>query len=125
MNIGLIALALLFLFLLYKMMPARGVQHIHAKELEKWLKNEKNVQWLDVRTPGEYKSGHIRQFKNIPLQVLNAKADKLDPKKKTIIICRSGNRSNTACKMLKKKGFEDVYNVRGGIIQYPGRTVQK
>lgn len=125
MGIEIAIIALVVIFLLYKILPARGVQHISAAELEEWLKTEKNVQWLDVRTPQEFKSGHVRGFKNIPLQALHAKASTLDPDKKTVIICRSGNRSNTACKMLKKKNFAQVINVKGGIIQYPGRIVQK
>ncbi len=64
---------------------------------------------IDVRTPGEFKSGHIPGSKNIPLQNLAAQISKLDKKKPIITCCASGMRSGSAKAMLKAKGFE-VYN---------------
>jgi rhodanese-related sulfurtransferase len=62
---------------------------------------------VDVRTPEEYKQGHIDGSMNIPLQVLPGKIADLRKKGKTIItVCRSGARSGAAVGMLKKAGLE-------------------
>lgn len=65
---------------------------------------------LDVRTPEEYKQGHIEGSLNIPLQILPGKLNDLRKKGKTIItVCRSGARSGTAVGILKNAGME-AYN---------------
>ncbi|MED4346387.1 MULTISPECIES: rhodanese-like domain-containing protein [Heyndrickxia] len=92
----------------------KGVQTITASELKNQLK-DKNKQFIDVRTPGEYKSRHIREFKNIPLHQLPQKVNQLSKDKEVVVICQSGMRSARACKILKQNGFEKVTNVKGGM----------
>jgi rhodanese-related sulfurtransferase len=96
------------------MMPAKGVRNISTAELKNELK-DKHKQFIDVRTPGEYKGNHIREFKNIPLPQLNQKAQSLSKDKEVIVICQSGMRSTQASKRLKKMGFDQVTNVKGGM----------
>ena len=76
---------------------------------------DKNKQFIDVRTPGEYKANHIREFKNIPLNLLPNKTNTLSKDQEVVVICQSGMRSNQASKLLKKAGFTKVTNVRGGM----------
>lgn len=65
---------------------------------------------LDVRTPEEFKNGHVEGSLNIPVQVLQGKIAELKKKGKPIIaVCRSGARSGTAAGMLKNAGIE-AYN---------------
>lgn len=65
---------------------------------------------IDVRTPGEYSDGHIKQSVNIPLNILPQKVNELKKKNKPIItVCRSGSRSGMAKSLLSKEGLE-VYN---------------
>ena len=65
---------------------------------------------VDVRTPEEYRMGHIQQSVNIPLQTLSHKMGELAKKKKVIItVCRSGSRSGMAKNMLQRAGLE-AYN---------------
>ena len=71
------------------------------------------AQIVDVRTPGEYQSGHIKGSKNIPLQVLGSKLNVLDKSKPVITCCASGMRSASAKSMLLQKGFSEVYNGGG------------
>ncbi|KHF28653.1 putative adenylyltransferase/sulfurtransferase MoeZ [Anoxybacillus sp. BCO1] len=97
------------------MLPTKGVEHITPDELKSKLKETKNRQFIDVRTPAEYRARNIRQFKNIPLHELSAKLNELDREKETIVICQSGMRSNQAAKILVKNGFKRVFNVRGGM----------
>ncbi|WP_331435103.1 rhodanese-like domain-containing protein [Bacillus sp. SA1-12] len=58
----------LFLFLMFKrILPTKGVNNISTTDLKAEL-NDKNKQFVDVRTPGEFRRNHIKGFKNIPLQ---------------------------------------------------------
>ncbi len=64
---------------------------------------------IDVRTPAEYKNGHIKGSINIPLQVLDKNMSKLNKNKPVITCCASGMRSGSAKGFLKSKGF-DAFN---------------
>jgi rhodanese-related sulfurtransferase len=65
---------------------------------------------IDVRSPGEYKSGHIKGSKNFPLDTIRNKVNDLKKLNKPVItVCRSGARSGMAKGILKSAGIE-VYN---------------
>lgn len=68
---------------------------------------------LDVRSPGEFASGHIRGSINLPLDQLGSKLSKLSKDKPIITCCASGMRSASAKSFLKSKGFTQVYNGGG------------
>lgn len=101
-------------FLVGRLLPAKGVRTITASELKKEL-GKKDVQYVDVRTPMEFRANHIRGFKNIPLHELKKRAHELSKEKEVIVICQSGMRSTKASKLLKKLGFKHVTNVTGGM----------
>lgn len=75
---------------------------------------------LDVREDKEFSSGHIPKAKHIPLGKLSSRMQELDKFKTQpiLVTCRSGQRSARACGMLKKAGFETVYNQAGGILAW-------
>ncbi|OHD15122.1 MAG: hypothetical protein A2Y38_11420 [Spirochaetes bacterium GWB1_59_5] len=69
---------------------------------------------IDVRTAGEFSSGAYPKARNIPLDVLGSKFDKIGAKDKSVIVyCASGSRSAQAAKMLKAAGFTGVTNAGG------------
>ncbi len=106
--------ALVLIFLIKSFLPAKGIRQISTNELKKEL-NDKNKQFIDVRTPDEFRSNSIRGFKNIPLHVLDKKVNELSKDKEIVLICQSGMRSSKASKKLKKQGFKQVTNVKGGM----------
>lgn len=65
---------------------------------------------VDVRTPAEYKDGHVIGSINLPLQTLGNNLNKLKKDQVIITCCRSGSRSGMAKRMLKANGFEQVHN---------------
>jgi len=68
---------------------------------------------LDVRTPAEYKSGHIKGSKNIAVQELANRLNTLKKNRIIITCCASGMRSATAKNILQTNGFREVYNGGG------------
>ncbi|MCD6012122.1 MAG: Rhodanese domain protein [Flavipsychrobacter sp.] len=64
---------------------------------------------VDVRTPGEFAGGHLKNSINIPLQVLPSQIAKLKKDKPVITCCASGMRSASARAMLKAQGYT-AYN---------------
>ncbi|GAB3800359.1 rhodanese-like domain-containing protein [Virgibacillus kimchii] len=104
-------------FLMSRFIPVKGVNNITVQEAKNKLK-EKNGQFIDVRTPGEYKANHRKPFKNIPLAQLAHQSGELQKDKEVVIICQTGMRSMKAAKILKKQGFEKVTNVKGGMSSW-------
>jgi rhodanese-related sulfurtransferase/rubrerythrin len=81
-----------------------------------------DVTILDVRQPNEYQSGHIPGAKLIPLPQLGDRIQELDPQKPVVVYCAIGGRSRVAAQMLAGKGFEEVYNLTGGIRAWNSQT---
>jgi rhodanese-related sulfurtransferase len=81
---------------------------VDFKEL---MKN--GAQIIDVRTPGEFKTGHIKGAVNIPLQQFQIWMSKIKKDKPVITCCASGMRSASAKNMLQSAGFKDVHNGGG------------
>lgn len=81
------------------------------------LLNHQDAVLLDVREPQEYQEGFLPNSIRIPLGSLSEKAAQLDKHRERpiIIVCRSGNRSAKAVRMLKQMGYETVYNLGGGL----------
>ncbi len=77
---------------------------------------------LDVREPNEYIGdlGHIRSSVLVPLKELSARAVEFEPwkPKQVIVICRAGVRSTTAAAILTSLGFEQVSNLKGGMLSW-------
>lgn len=116
--IGILVNILIFvvvaLFLYKRLVPAKGIRNISTSELKTELKN-KDKQFIDVRTPSEFKGSRIKEFKNIPLYDLSKKASELSKDNEVFVICQSGMRSSNATKVLKKMGFKNITNVKGGM----------
>jgi len=110
-----IAIIILIALIIIRMMPVKGINHITTEELKEERK-KKDKQFIDVRTPREFKNQHIQPFQNIPLKKLGRRAPKeLDKNKEIVVLCQTGIRSQRAAKILKKKGFTNITNVRGGL----------
>jgi sulfur-carrier protein adenylyltransferase/sulfurtransferase len=93
---------------------ADEVPEITVQELEGRLRNGSKVSVLDVREPHEYEVANIGA-RLIPLAELPERLVELDRDETLAVHCKSGGRSARAVKLLKEAGFENVYNVRGGI----------
>ena len=86
------------------------------------FKNAAGAVLLDVRTPQEYREGHIPGSQNVPLQQLD-KVEEVTENKDTVlyVYCHSGARSRQAVSLLKHMGYTNVHNI-GGIAAYSGKV---
>ena len=76
---------------------------------------------LDVRTPGEYREGHIPGSVNAPLQTLSEEAVPAGRDAPLFVYCRSGARSRQAAGLLERMGYAHVKNI-GGMAAYKGEV---
>lgn len=73
---------------------------------------EAGAMLVDVRTPEEFAAGHLAGAVNIPVEELPRRFSELgSPEKPLVIYCRSGARSSRAERLLKERGFQDVFNL--------------
>lgn len=84
------------------------------------LINHQDALVLDVREANEFAAGHIANARHIPLSQLSDNLKPLEKHKdKAIVVnCRSGARSAMACATLRKHGFTQIYNLKGGIMAW-------
>ena len=82
--------------------------------------SKKKVQLIDVRTPREFKIGHIKGSKNIDFYSgqFAQEFNKLKKDKPVYVYCRSGSRSRHASNKLVKMGFTEIYDLKGGIVRW-------
>ena len=83
-------------------------------------KVNKDILLIDVRTPGEYASGHLENSINIDYKADNFKdlISELDPNQEVYVYCKVGGRSARSAKVIKEMGFKNVYDLKGGIIAW-------
>ena len=81
------------------------------------LLNREDAIVVDVRETHEWSAGHIPDAHHIALAQVDKRLSELEKFKTRplIVCCASGNRSSSACRALKKAGFERVFNLAGGI----------
>jgi len=121
-NLILVAALLVILTLILKTeigLKFNNVPQLNVNDAVRLMNND-DVIVLDVRESSEYSAGHIRGSIHIPIGSLSKRLNELDKfkNKKVLAYCRSGNRSNTACRTLSKQGFENVNNMSGGVISW-------
>jgi rhodanese-related sulfurtransferase len=96
-----------------------SVEEIDAPALAAWLEQKpESVKVIDVRQPREYYGGTVPGAELIPLATLPVRMAEIDRRRPVVFICRTGARSGQACAFLKSYGYENVYNLRGGMVSW-------
>ena len=96
---------------------------------EDWVsqfETDDNAVILDVRTEAEFNEGIIANAINIDIhlgQGFITEIEALDKTKNYYVYCRSGMRSAKACEIMKEQGFENAFNLVGGITEWDGEVV--
>lgn len=107
---------LIWSFIGNRMRGINDIDHVAATQLI----NHKNALVLDVREQGEFDAGHILNSKLIPLGKLAQRLGELEKfrERPIVVVCRSGQRSASACALLGKQGFAQVHNLDGGVVAW-------
>lgn len=95
-------------------------ENISSDAFKNIMDTRKDITIVDVRSEGEVRQGKIKGAKVINLMSPNFRSelDKLPRDKALLMYCRSGNRSSSACGLATKMGFNEVYNLKGGIMDW-------
>lgn len=94
-----------------------SVAEIQPRKLSQLLQQNKQLDLIDVRQPGEFSNVHAVGAKNYPLDQLNPDAvmnSRTSTEQPLYVICQMGGRSRKACEQFIAAGFRDVVNVAGG-----------
>lgn len=90
------------------------------------LEADTNAVILDVRTEDEWNDGFIENAINIDIykgQGFIYAVEELDKSKNYYVYCKAGGRSQQACDIMNQLGFENTYNLVGGMLQWSGKVV--
>lgn len=94
-------------------------QVLNVEQYEKQISGDE-VLVIDVRTPNEYKSGHIEGavLVDVTAGSFDQKIQEYDKNQPVYIYCRSGSRSANAMRKMKAMGFTEIYDLRGGAMNW-------
>jgi GrxC family glutaredoxin len=114
-----LALSIILALLARTWVGPAGVKSVGPMEAVS-LSNHNNAVFVDVRTDDEYREGHILHSLHAPLGLLDSKLKEIRKyeNRPLIMYCRSGSRSGRAGGLLKKQGFNEVYNLAGGVMAW-------
>ena len=93
-----------------------------ADEARAFVQKNRDVSYtlLDVRQEDEFRVAHLPGATLIPLDQLPDRIGELDPQKPTLVYCRAGGRGCSGTTLLVSAGFENVWNIEGGILAWKG-----
>ena len=97
----------------------RNIKEVDASELAQRLHAQSDdIHVIDVREMNEYTAGTMPGAKAIPMATVPVRMNELEQDKELVVICRSGARSAQVCMFLQQQGFENVFNLRGGLMSW-------
>ena len=94
------------------------VPEIEPTELKERMDHEQPLVLLDVREPFEAQIADLPEYgtRRIPTGQLPFNLSELDPDETYVVYCRSGARSAWAVQLLQREGFQNVLNLKGGVL---------
>ena len=101
-----------------------GITEIEAPKLAEMLSQKEDIQVVDIRQPAEIASGTVPGAEVIPMHTIPLRIQDIKQDKPVVLVCRSGARSAQACMFLAQNGFENIINLRGGIMGWAGSGQQ-
>lgn len=85
----------------------------------------RKAQLIDVREPNEFDGGHILGARNVPVTQLKQRISEFRKDQPIYLYCQSAQRSNRAGIMLYKRGYRNIYQLKGGFRKWKGKTKAK
>jgi rhodanese-related sulfurtransferase len=105
---------------MFGLFATKNYENLSDREFKEKFVSTPNAVLIDVRTPGEFRSGTIKGARNIDIMSPSfaSQLATLDKNKEYFLFCRTGNRSGQACNYMAKQGFR-VYNLAGTPHDWP------
>jgi len=98
-----------------------NIKEIEVAELNGWLETgEQSLRVIDVRQHAEIAAGTVPKAEAMPMHTIPLRVNELNKDEKLVLVCRSGARSAQACAFLQQQGYDQVYNLRGGMMGWAG-----
>jgi sulfur-carrier protein adenylyltransferase/sulfurtransferase len=93
------------------------MKSITVQELKKMMDDKADFQLIDVREQYEYDEANMGA-QLIPMGEITSRMDEISKDKKVVVHCRSGARSANVINYLESQGFDNLYNLEGGIMAW-------
>lgn len=105
-------------------MVANMVKEIDCLGLVEKLKSDDDTILLDIRGANELVQGVLPGSQHLPMHMLPLRISEFPKDKDIVLYCHSGARSYNACYFLKQQGFDNVINMRGGIVDWAQKGLE-
>ena len=92
---------------------------------EEFIKGYRKAQLIDLREPKEFEAGHILGARNIPTTQFRQRHKEIRPDLPVYLYCQNTGRSARAALQLKKKGYNQIYQLQGGFKTWTGKIKTK
>ena len=122
-----LSIVLLLTSCMYIRPKQNSMSDLSQNEWAQALSEQQQAVVLDVRTQEEFESGYIPKAINIDIQMGPSFIDEinsLDKTKSYYVYCRSGARSSQAVQLMRELGFNNTFNLLGGILDWEGEVLQ-
>ncbi|EUJ31778.1 rhodanese-like domain-containing protein [Listeria floridensis FSL S10-1187] len=126
MGSWILAFAILLILVVYE-----GYQFIMRRKAltvlteDQFKEGYRRAQLIDVREPNEFDGGHILGARNIPVTQLKQRTSEIRKDQPVYLYCQSAQRSSRAAILLYKRGYRDIYQLKGGFRKWTGKTKAK
>lgn len=124
-NWMIILLAAVIVLLLLLLNGYRNMRNVKTLPEEEFKKDLRRVQLIDLREKEKFEHGHIMGARNIPMMNFSTKMNSLRNDQPIYLYDHNGRLSIRAAKMLKKKGYSDIYMLKNGISKWTGKIKTK
>ncbi len=100
------------------------IKEIEVSELAQLKEKNNVVRVIDIRQPAELNSGIIPGAEALPMHTIPLRLSELKQEETLIMVCRSGARSAQACMFLQQQGYDNVFNLRGGMMAWANNGLE-
>lgn len=99
----------------------RQRRYLKTLSEEEFRNGYRKAQLIDVREPDEFKGGHILGARNIPMSQIKMRLAEIRKDKPVYLYDQNGARSARTAALLKKKGYQDLNQLKGGFKKWTGK----
>ena len=100
------------------------IKEIEVTELAELKENGETIRVIDIRQPAELNGGVIPGAEALPMHIIPLRISEFKRDEKLIMVCRSGARSAQVCMFMQQHGYDNVFNLRGGMIAWAGSGLE-